>query len=181
MRTFIAVDAHTNALPGLLEELSRIRGVKPVSSESLHITLKFLGEIPETRVEEVHSAMRRAFADCRSFKFSIKGVGAFPSTRRARVIWAGVTDGREALIELQKKLEKELLKLGFPGEKRAFVPHVTLARVKSMQEKDKIARFIAKHAQDELGEVLAGEVKLMKSTLTPKGAIYSLLREVRLL
>jgi 2'-5' RNA ligase len=180
MRTFIAVDAHTSALPKLLEELSSIRGVKPVSPDTLHITLKFLGEIPEARVEEIHSAMKRAFADCYSFKFSIRGVGAFPSARSARVIWAGVTEGKDALIELQAKLEKELLKLRFPREKRAFVPHITLARVKSMQERNKIARFIAEHAHDDLGEVLASEVKLMKSTLTPKGAVYSMLREVRL-
>ncbi|WP_456475473.1 RNA 2',3'-cyclic phosphodiesterase [Candidatus Pyrohabitans sp.] len=180
MRTFIAVDAHTDALPPLLEELSRINGVKPVAPEALHITLKFLGEIPEARVEEVHSAMKRAFASSTSFNFSIKGVGAFPSARRARVVWAGVSEGSAELVELQLKLEKELLRLGFPPEKRAFVPHITLARVKMMHARREVARFIARHADDELGQVLASEVKLMKSTLTPKGAVYSALREVRL-
>ncbi len=180
MRTFIAVDACTDALAGLLKELSGLKGLKPVSPDSLHITLKFLGEIPEARVGEIHSAMERAFSACESFSFKLKGVGAFPNAARARVIWAGVSKGGEVLTELQARLERELLKLGFQAEKRAFVPHVTLARVKSMVDRKRVASFIERHGKDELGEVSVEEVRLMKSTLTPKGAIYTPLRRVRL-
>ncbi|NOZ59548.1 MAG: RNA 2',3'-cyclic phosphodiesterase [Euryarchaeota archaeon] len=180
MRTFIAVEAHTEELERLLGELSKIAGLKAVAPGGLHITLKFLGEIPEQRVEEVHSAMKRAFARSSSFSFTVQGVGAFPSVRAARVVWAGVKRGKEELVELHRRLEGELLRLGFSGEKRAFVPHITLARVKLPGARRAVARFIEAHAGDALGEVDVEAVTLMKSTLTPKGAIYTPLRRVAL-
>lgn len=180
MRVFVAVDARTEELQRLLGELSRIPGLRAVAPGGLHITLKFLGEIPEQRVEDVHSAMERAFAGSSSFSFTIRGVGAFPSVRAARVVWAGVKQGREELVELHRRLEGELTKLGFPAEKRAFVPHITLARVKLPRAKRAVARFIEVHADDSLGEVGVEAVTLMKSTLTPKGATYTPLRVVEL-
>ncbi|WP_457554662.1 RNA 2',3'-cyclic phosphodiesterase [Candidatus Pyrohabitans sp.] len=180
MRTFIAVDAYTEELGRLLPELSRITGLRCVAPGGLHVTLKFLGEIPEQRVEEVFSAMKRAFTNCTGFKFRISGVGAFPNPRAARVVWAGIGEGGAELKTLQSRLEDELLGLGFRRERRTYVPHITLARVKSPAARRGVLRFIEAHAGDALGEVLVEDVKLMKSTLTPGGAVYTELRRVPL-
>ncbi|RLG59105.1 MAG: RNA 2',3'-cyclic phosphodiesterase [Candidatus Hydrothermarchaeota archaeon] len=176
MRCFIAIDV-SNFFAEVLDELSKIRGLKLVSPENLHITLKFLGEVEESKVEKIHESMRQALEKFDSFSISFKGMGVFPSLRYIRVIWVGVERNRERIIEMQKALEQELEKLNFKREKE-FSPHLTLARVKFLGEKQKILKLISKFENVEFGELRVEKVRLKKSRLTPQGPIYTTVREI---
>ena len=104
-------------------------------------------------------------------------MGVFPSLRYIRVIWVGVERNRERIIEMQKALEQELEKLNFKREKE-FSPHLTLARVKFLREKQKILKLISKFENVEFGELRVEKVRLKKSRLTPQGPIYTTVREI---
>jgi 2'-5' RNA ligase len=177
MRSFIAMEARTLKVEETLPKVSDLgAAIRPVKPEGLHITLKFLGEIQETRVDAIYAAMEAAFSPFEPFEISLKGVGAFPSPRRPRVMWVGVEEGRETLIEMQAALEAQLSKLGFQKEKRRFHPHLTLARVKSSRGTGRVRQFIEAHEADPLGRVPVTEVKLKRSVLTPEGAVYSTIK-----
>lgn len=172
MRCFIAIDARSEKLEPLLSRLASIPGVKAVEPENLHITLKFLGEISGDKAKQVTQAMERAFHNTEPFSYSIQGVGAFPSLNYIRVIYAGVDVGKEKILDMQKRLEEELDKIGFKKENRAFVPHITLARVKIPRKKDQIQRFIQDFRSESFGEVEVEGVYLMESILKPSGPEY---------
>jgi 2'-5' RNA ligase len=177
MRSFIAVEARTPGVEGLLSGLSSLgAALRVVKPEGLHITMKFLGEIPEGRVGEIYSAMEEAFSPFEPFHISLKGAGAFPSPRRPRVVWVGVEEGRDTLIRMQSALDSNLSSLGFQKEKRRFHPHLTLARVKTPRVMDRLQEFIEGHKGEEFGRVAVGKVELKKSLLTPRGALYTTLR-----
>ena len=188
MRTFIAVD--------LSEEIrAEIKGIqkqfidleihdklklKFVNAWQAHQTVKFLGDVPEDRVEEV----KRALAEIsqKPFDIALRGVGFFPEAspekaRNIRVVWVGMEKGVGELKALQEEVESRLNALGFPSEKR-FSSHVTLCRVKMISRagsRDEIGRLLKKIAElkdVEVGTMLVEELKLKRSTLTPKGPIY---------
>src|SRR5207245_7151093 len=113
------------------EGLRRVaRDVAWVAPESLHLTLKFLGRVREARTPELAVALTRATAGLTAFEANVAGLGAFPSPARARVIWAGVGRGTDALVELAGRVDAALAALGVEREPRAFSPHVTLGRVR---------------------------------------------------
>ncbi len=178
MRVFAAVLVQTEALRALISRLPAARQLKPVAPESTHVTLKFLGEVPEHRVAHLCGALERAAGGFGSFLVALRGVGAFPSARNPRVVWAGVGEGAERLEELQRRVEREMVALGFQPERRRFKPHVTLARVKGRCAE--AAEFVRRNSAAELGEVRVGEVHLMRSLLMPSGARYSSLCAVPL-
>ncbi|NOZ82546.1 MAG: RNA 2',3'-cyclic phosphodiesterase [Euryarchaeota archaeon] len=178
MRAFVAVLLHTPELARLIEELRGLRHAKPVSPEGTHVTLKFLGEVPESAVGGICSALEAALAGVRGFRAELRGVGAFPSPSSPRVVWAAA-EPEQAFAELHSRVEKALVALGFSKERRAFKPHVTLARMKGRSRG--VREFLARHADAELGSVEVREVHLMRSTLTPAGARYSQVCRVSLL
>lgn len=181
MRCFIAIYSRTEELLPLLEELEGIgRGVKPVPPENLHITLKFLGEVDEKYLAGMRNAMEEACGSTPAFSFSIRGVGVLPSRKFIRVVYTPVARGREELVVLQRRMEERLVELGFKKEKRKFTPHLTIARVKSARAKSRVLEFLSSHKNEELGEVRAERVSLVKSTLTPKGPVYTPVEEVEL-
>ncbi|RLG38576.1 RNA 2',3'-cyclic phosphodiesterase [Candidatus Alkanophaga liquidiphilum] len=172
MRSFIAIDLSDELrgeVAGIQKEFQFLKGVKPVKPEQAHLTLKFLGEVPEGRV----NALKRALDGVRaaSFELRLRGVGVFPNTRRIRVIWVGVEDSA-ALNTLHAEIEAKLEKLGFKRE--PLSPHVTLFRVKSISggEKELALKKLEELSDKDFGGMHVSEVKLKKSTLTPKGPIY---------
>ena len=172
MRCFIAIDARSEKLEPLLNRLSSLPGVKAVEPENLHITLKFLGEISRDKAQQVTLAMERALHNMEPFSYSIRGVGAFPSLNYIRVIYAGVDAGEDRILEMQRRIEAELEKIGFKMEKRAFVPHITLARVKIPRKKAQLQRFIQEFKGGSFGEIEVDSVSLMESILKPSGPEY---------
>ena len=173
-RAFIAIEVPVSSE---LENYSRAikdtgAFLKIVNLTNVHITLKFLGDTEETLVPEIEEVIREAITDVQPFTMELKGAGAFPNLNRISVIWAGM-ENADALGEIARKINAGLEVLGFQPEKRKFSPHVTIARVKSSKNKDKLVEVIEQFRNTEFGEVPVNKIILKKSELTPQGPIYS--------
>lgn len=134
VRVFVAVDlpedvVRTMGVAAQRLRDSRIEGLRAVRPEGIHLTLKFLGDVPESRVDEIGYAVSEAVAGHRRFEVSMGGFGAFPNTRRPQVLWVGIGGCLEPLIRLQEDVDAALGGLGFQSETRPFYPHLTLARL----------------------------------------------------
>lgn len=184
IRAFIAVavdEAIIARLAALQGELRRADApVAWVRPGGMHLTLKFLGNVPEERIPAIGEAMREVAASRKPFRIGVEGTGAFPNLRRPRVIWADVREGREALIELAAAVDGALVGVGFPPEDRPFSPHLTLGRVKMPNRLEQMMALLASHAQDRFGEMLVTGMILFQSELSPQGAKYTPLRHAAL-
>jgi 2'-5' RNA ligase len=182
-RSFIAIDideAVRRRLVAAQQQLASTGGeLKLVEPENIHVTMKFLGDVPDNKIGAVADALRAAAEGAQPFDITVRGIGVFPNLRYMRVIWAGVADGRDAVIAIQRSVDRELQKLGFPPE-RDFVPHLTLARVKTAKRKEQLAATIKEIGKMEFGVTRARAVELKQSTLTSKGPIYSTLARIEL-
>jgi len=183
IRTFIAIalPADIRGLITRFQETARSAGgdVKWVRPESLHITLKFLGDVPKERIETVCEAVRLSATGIPPFSISMEGAGAFPNEKKPRVLWVGISEGRDRLIDLAGRLETEMAKIGFEKEERAYSAHLTMGRVRSSAgigaviERMRTAGFAG-------GRFEAGEVVVMKSDLEKSGAVYTALGTIKL-
>jgi len=181
IRSFIAFDLNNESM------LQRFREVqdklvqtgadlKLVEPQNIHITMRFLGDIKPAMVDSVHEAMKKVSFS--AFNCEIRGLGVFPDLRYARVVWAGIRKGADELKIVFNQLEPNLLQLGFRPDLKGFSPHLTLARVKTGRNKAELARCVQDLADYDFGVVRADCLRLKKSVLTPKGPLYSTLREV---
>ncbi len=183
LRIFIAVDVED---PLLLSRLERVKDalvatgapMKPVETGNLHITLRFIGEVPRGLAEDIARTVLEKL-EFREFEVELKGLGAFPSPARPRVVWVGVGEGSEELARLHREIEEGLRRLGIPPEREEFVPHVTLARLKGSRNIHAVARLIQEYEDYVFGRMKVQAVRLKKSTLTPRGPIYETLWEVK--
>ena len=193
VRCFVAIELPAEArqcigtlVAGLRE--AEVRGLRPVNPEAVHLTLKFLGDVPASQVDAVAAALEGAAAAAHPFDLELRGLGAFPDLRRPRVLWVGVGGDLEALQQLYGALEAALAALlygaleaalaalGFPPEGRAFTPHLTLARLRDgtpPQERARAAAHLTSLEWEEGAAVPVGGVSLVRSTLRPGGAVYS--------
>ena len=153
-----------------------LRWVKP---RSLHLTVKFLGDIAETAAAGVASAMQRSCRTAAPLALTVQGLGVFPGFRKPRVLWIGLGGQVDALEQLYATLETELAALGFSREKRGFKAHLTLARFKGGGDRD-LARVIEELGRYEPKPFSADNLVLFKSDLRPEGAVHTPLSEVRL-
>jgi len=149
--------------------------LKPVEPKNIHITLRFLGNVTMSTVERIFEEMKRV--QFVAFDAKIRGVGAFPDLRYPRVVWAGITEGAEQLRSIFSQLEPGLRRLGFASDPKGFSPHLTIARVRSGRNKAQLAEFISKNEDYDFGVVRAACLRLKRSDLTPRGPIYSTLKE----
>lgn len=148
--------------------------VKWVPAHQFHFTLKFLGEVEEAAAGRALEAVQRAAAQAGRFSVGLCGLGCFPTPARPSVLWAGVTEGAEPLGRLAALVEQELAREGFPPERRAFKPHLTLGRVREGAFVPQTAReALASASRQEFGRFGVERLVLMKSELTPRGPIYS--------
>lgn len=153
--------------------------VKWVSPGNLHITLKFLGHTEEAQVQEIITALQKKIAPYNPFYITITGIGCFPEKRHPRIIWAGVEDSA-LLRSLQQDVEDEMAGLGYPREKRAFSPHLTIGRMRSQRKASEIVKRLEEYRALNIGAMEINEVSLMKSALKPSGAEYSTVAEISL-
>lgn len=189
VRTFLAVlvpPDFREALARCIRELSSLapEGVRWVDPTGIHLTLRFLGNIPAQRVEDVLEAQRAAVEGFPPFILQLSGLGAFPNLRRPRVVWAGVSGDTEALGRLQRSVEGRLETAGFARDDRPFAPHLTLGRVGGRATRNQVASIsgaISSISLESPGSWLVDESHLIKSTLTPQGAIYTSLGSSSLL
>lgn len=183
MRTFIAVEIGQDSkdkLAKLEDEFKRIAAdVKWVKPDNIHITLKFLGEVPAGDIEKINKAVETATQKFKTFEINLREVGGFPSLKNPRVIWVGVEEGKEELIRLSQSVDRELSSLGFPPEERDFVPHLTIGRVKSSKNIKELAQKIDKHQNANFGQGIVDKVLIMESNLNLKGPTYSVIKEIK--
>ncbi len=180
IRSFLAFDIDSdtvlNRLATAQSQLAQTGAdLKLVEPQNIHITVRFLGNITPSMVEQVFDAMKKT--QFTPFTVQIKGLGAFPNPNYARVIWAGITTGADQLKNIFSQLEPRLQGLGFTPDPQGFSPHLTIARVRSGRNKQQLSQLIAENGDYEFGAVNAKCLRLKQSNLTPKGPVYSTLKE----
>jgi 2'-5' RNA ligase len=183
VRSFVAIEVENPDLSTFIENVQkRLQSlqsrVKPVDKDHVHITLKFLGEVQEDRIEEISAKLGEISRP--PFTFNVSGLGCFPHTRKPRVVYLDVGGGSEDIVELAASVERAMSELGFKKEKRRFTPHATIARIKQPWKAEGIERIISEHDSDSDFVVEVDELKLKKSVLTPRGPSYSDLHVVEL-
>ncbi len=186
VRAFIAVpvDIKTVKLVSDLQETLKKSDadIKWVNPKNLHLTLLFLGDVMEDKLPDYY----RVLEDCvhvSSFHLSFQGLGAFPDVKRPRVLWIGVKEGKDEMLQLAHLVKTSLWKAGFLEEKelkQKYSPHLTIGRVKS---RDNLPELIkqAKDNQDFcIGPQKISEIHFIKSQLARSGPIYSVLKKIQL-
>ncbi len=184
LRTALAT-AQTTLKDHLMRELRRLcpsARVQWVRPEAMHVTLKFLGNVTEDALPDIHNAMARVAGACPQFSLAVGHLGVFPDLRAPRVLWVGMSGHVEALVGLAGDLDGALRGLGFSPESKPLQPHLTLARIKE-RSRD-IGRVLAESglmAQvGRVGDLGVSSLSLIKSDLQPSGARYTRLYEAPL-
>jgi 2'-5' RNA ligase len=180
IRSFLAFDLESETVRKKLAAVQNLlvqtdADLKLVEPQNIHVTIRFLGDIAPNMVEKVFEEMQKVqFAP---FEAQIEGLGVFPDLRYPRVVWVGITEGADQLKNVFNQLEPRLRGLGFTPDPKGFSPHLTIARVKSGKNKAQLADFVTKNAHQCFGTIKAECLRLKKSDLTPRGPIYSMLKE----
>jgi 2'-5' RNA ligase len=184
IRAFLAIelpDALRSALAQVQEELKRSRAdVRWVPVGNIHLTLKFFGNVPDDEIGPLAQAAREAAAETAPLQLQATGAGAFPSPNAPRVVWLGLAGDVMPLTQLFYRLEKAFATLGYPPEGRAFNPHLTLGRVKSPANRDKLVRLLAKLPPVDGPPFTVKELILFQSVLSPQGSKYTPLEAIKL-
>ena len=177
IRTFISVDVPiTEEISSLLNSLRDIKGIRVPPEGQIHLTLKFLGNTDEKKVTKLCASLREALSDSFSFDVNISGLGAFPNERNPRVLWMGVK-APEELIGLADIVDETVRSLNLRCDDKKFSPHITVGRIDGRPDlKDIFKDYKGK----DFCSFRCSSVKVMKSELTPKGAIHSVIDSVDL-
>jgi RNA 2',3'-cyclic 3'-phosphodiesterase len=180
MRSFIAVDLDAPIRKALSRAQSPLRELAPklnyVDPASMHLTLKFLGEIDPRTIPEISNRLAAVCRETRSFAFRIRHLGCFADRAgKLRVVWAGVEDTDGQLADLQTRIESGMKAIGYPPESRPYSPHLTLARMRRPMRLPEIVQHIEAHGTAQFGEQAVDEIVLYESTLTRDGPIYNAL------
>jgi 2'-5' RNA ligase len=182
VRCFISVDIEEQRLLKAILESQRLlemtgAKLKCVGRENIHITIRFLGEVRDIKVGEIKRIISGIAFE--PFHIKLRGLGVFPRPSRPRVIWVGISEGVKELSRIYQLLESELLETGFKPEVRGFSPHITIARVRSGRNIDRLMEVVMADADKIYGGIEVKHIRLKKSVLTPRGAIYSTIAESR--
>jgi 2'-5' RNA ligase len=180
IRCFIAIEVESVST---LTEILKIKhyienldlDIKPVEDENVHITLRFLGHISLPAVEAIKNILNFVSRQTNKFEIEIRGLGAFPSAVKPRVIWVGISRGAEQLYNLRKVIDTEIQRKS-PGEifkdQHEFSPHITLARLRSFKNVNLFYELYKQYNDYYFGSSPVTKIKLKQSILTPHGPIY---------
>jgi RNA 2',3'-cyclic 3'-phosphodiesterase len=179
LRAFVAAELPEDLLKAVdaVQADLRRRGVRVrwTRPENVHLTLKFLGDLPAVRVADVTDAMRSAAAGHDAFRLAAAGIGVFPGLRRPRVLWAGLSGAVAALERLQQALDDRLAAAGIPREARGFHGHLTLGRFGEGAAAGPVADALSVYAAQGFGSFEVRELVLFQSDLRPRGPVYTAL------
>jgi 2'-5' RNA ligase len=185
MRLFIAIDIDAPVLASVVKLQRRIKdkmkngnGLKWVAPQLMHLTLKFLGEVDESRIEEITDAIAIVCLEKKIFEFELSVIGTFG--RPAKVLWLGSAEQSAELAALAAAIEQGLSELGFEKETRPFSAHLTLARIKDSGVDKNLRRIVNDFEKIEPMPIKVDSVCLYKSQLTSDGPVYTLLRKIEL-
>ncbi len=175
VRAFLAIDLDDDLKPKINKIIKEFKQtdtrIKYVELGNLHLTLKFFGDIDTNGLNILENAITNVVSEFDPFNVKIKGCGAFPNRNHIKVIWVGIDDD-SILKDLHDQLDKEFARLGFDKDKK-FSTHLTIGRMKSAKNKDKVKSTIDEFSDFEIGEMEVSKISLKKSKLTPKGPEYS--------
>ncbi len=187
MRTFVAIDLPKEIKDRLscLQEKLKASGadVKWVAPQNIHLTLKFLGERDDKKINKITEILKGVSGTQNAFQVRLSCLGAFPKIDSPRVIWVSIDKGDNETKGIAEKLEEEIAKTGIPKESRPFSSHITIGRTKSNLNIEKLVqdlKNLAGSLETEKLEFKAAKITLFKSTLTPKGPVYETLNEANL-
>lgn len=188
IRCFIAIELPDEVKRGLTQLQAQLKSgnqpwVKWVDPYSIHLTLKFLGNVAGDRIGEITRAMGEAVQGASPFRLEVKDLGVFPNLRRVQVAWVGVSGEVDKLVHLQQRIESSLVPQGFTAESRPFTAHLTLARIRdraSPDERQRFGQLIADTKFEAAYTFRVDAINLMRSQLTREGAIYSRIGSVEL-
>lgn len=169
-----AIQKKLGQLQGRFQREYRLRDpeIKWVRPGNIHLTLKFLGEVPDSQITQVCSAVSQAASQAKPFEIEIGDCGCFPPRGAARVMWVGVVAGIEPLAALQQELELSLIDLGFEPESRPFRGHLTLARIKNARVGHLVREVVEGVGPVSLGMQSAAEITVFQSQLARGGPTY---------
>ncbi len=183
VRTFVCIEI-PRSIQNRIDELRKTfqtigADVSWVRASNIHLTLKFLGDVPHSRIEAIRSGVSRACHDVEPFELTVSGIGGFPSLRNARVLWIGLPQLPDSLRQMQKNIEDHLRQEGFPGDPRPFSSHLTVARVRSPRNLLPLTEAFSR--QGFVPETFqARQVIIMQSQLNPGGSVYTALAVISL-
>ncbi|MHB0886904.1 MAG: RNA 2',3'-cyclic phosphodiesterase [Bacillota bacterium] len=182
-RLFVAVHLPPDLVSGVTrvqDQLRRSRAdVKWVEEENLHLTLKFLGEVPEGRVPSVREALT-AVGEVAPFRVSLRGVGAFPGPGSPKVVWVGLSDGASEFVRLAGAVDRALAARGFARERRPASPHLTIGRVRGPSNLEALRRGMDAVGPAAIGSFECREARLYRSVLGTGGPVYTVLETIPL-
>ena len=180
IRSFIAFDLANDSVMNRIAAAQKMimqtnADVKLVAPKNIHITIRFLGDIAPDMVEKVYAAMNNI--KFTPFNVQFTGLGVFPTVNYPRVVWAGITDGSDQLKSIFEQLEPQLHDIGFKPEPESLTPHLTIARVRSGANKQRLVDLVQRQEFYDFGNIRADCLKLKRSQLSSKGPIYTTLKE----
>ena len=183
IRTFIALELSTEARRALGELQKEFRKTGVAASwadpERMHLTLKFLGDVAPERIPSIGSSLTEAAGSFSPLRLQPMGCGAFPTIKEIRVVWAGLRGDLDRLRQLHQRIDSSLVTIGFEPEKRPFMPHLTLGRIKEVRNLQPLREALLSHAAFQAEAFDAPDVVLYKSELSREGAQHTpLLRAV---
>ncbi|MDP6631360.1 MAG: RNA 2',3'-cyclic phosphodiesterase [Kiritimatiellia bacterium] len=177
MRTFIAIEIDSSVRAQLAAFQRRLRAtgaqVRWTRPETMHLTLAFLGEVPDPGLEIVRAAMELSVEDSHALHLEVEGIGTFGSSRSRRIVWADLRGDVAGLQALQSRLAEALLAAGFETEDRPFSPHITLGRIHGRRNMDAMMKRIDNAKDHTFGSIEATAITLFKSELRPAGALHT--------
>jgi len=188
LRTFIAIDFTEAVISKIGKIIEYFKTQTPsdalkwISTENLHLTIKFLGEIREDRLNQVKTILSDVITGQPAFSIGIEGLGMYPNKHHPRVIWLGITNN-DTLTDIHAILDRAFTAVGVNPDKREYTPHATIARVNrhiNPETVKEIGESLSQFKVDSLGHIKVEEIILYKSELTPNGAIYSPLTSIAL-
>ncbi len=182
-RAFIGIDIDEEVRKKIVDAQEQLKAtgadLKLVDPPNIHVTMKFLGDTSDDKIPGIVEILKMAVGGRDKFDIGVRGVGVFPNPHYIRVIWTGVEVGKEELFDIHGKIEEQLHGFGFRQD-RYFVPHLTIARVRTARMKDHLATFVKEMSDVGFGVSRAQAVELKQSTLTSKGPIYNTLARIEL-
>lgn len=189
IRAFIAIEIGETVRAGLERVLRSLRNepisgsVKWVTADSIHLTLKFLGDVDAARAPQILLAIQTACIGTAPFDLAVRGAGCFPNFDRPNVVWAGLVGDLDALAQLAQRVDDECERMGIPREERPFSPHLTLGRLKkeaNQNERKQVGDIVRRLSIAQPGSIRADAVHLIRSDLRPAGTVYTSLGNVKL-
>ncbi len=182
IRVFIGIELDNDGKEQIASQVKRLQKEFPrlkwVQQENYHLTLKFLGDVEERKIEVLKKNLQKATIGLKPISITLHGLGAFPKVQNPRVLWIGVREGASSLKRLHRSMEEGLRELGFPKEEKSYHPHLTLARCRKSIPAG-LTEGILRFSMDEL-TFNADHITLFKSRLTPRGPLYTKLQSIGL-